>query len=137
MILKESRHCSTSFCFLCQSRFEWTPWLHFCFPFTVKVFFSVSQPHCHYGHSILFLPLVNQTYCQVLISGFGELTTTPIWSKKYFGGGFFFPSPGDAICKLKRSELFENKKYSFLLWLIISVQHWLNLKGSALRGKHD
>lgn len=78
MILRESRHCSTSFCFLCQSRFEWTPWLHFCFPFTVKVFFSVSLPHCHYGHSILFLPVVNLTYCQVLISGFGGLTTTPI-----------------------------------------------------------
>lgn len=63
----------------CQRRFEWAPWLHFCFSFTIKIFFSTSQASCHYGHSIFFLPLLNLTYCQVLFSGFGGLATTPIW----------------------------------------------------------
>lgn len=57
-------------------------WVHICFFFTVKVFFSISQPPYHCGHSIFFLPLVNLTYCQVYFYGFSGLGTTAIRRKR-------------------------------------------------------
>lgn len=106
-ILSENRHYSTSFCFLLKVKEDLNglPGYISVSLSLLKDFFSISQPCCHYVHSILFLPLVNLMHCQVLSSGFGCLAATPIWSHQNnfrFGifWGFFLPSLEDIVFKV-------------------------------------
>lgn len=109
-ILNGNRYFSTLFCFLLKVKEDLNglPDYISVSLSLLKDFFTISQPCCHYVHSIRFHPLVNLMYCHILSSRFGGLPTTPIWNHRnnlMVGTfwGFFPPWLEDSFFKVERN----------------------------------